>query len=98
ARQARLAVQQLRAAVTELLAHKLPADKAAELADQLSRGQWTHDYPLTPQQAQAMGLPVSTDMPDAFLQLMALYPQPVQRIPSVEYLPGRRTADHRHRD
>lgn len=98
ARQARLAVQQLREAVTELLADKLPPDKAAKLADQLSRGQWTHDYPITPPQAQAMGLPVSTDMPGEFLQLMALYPQPVQRIPSVEYLPGRRTADRRAGD
>ncbi len=37
-----------------------------------------------------MGLPVTTEMPEMFLQLMSLYPQPVRRLPAVEYLPERR--------
>ncbi len=88
--QAQKAQQQVCDAVTELLADKLPEDQARQLAEKLSVGTWTHDYPITPEQAREFGLEVSTEMPEAFLQLMALYPQPVQRIPSVEYLPGRR--------
>ena len=88
--QAKKAQQQVCDAVTELLADKLPEDQARQLAEKLSVGTWTHDYPITPEQAREFGLKVSTEMPEAFLQLMALYPQPVQRIPSVEYLPGRR--------
>ena len=95
--QAKKAQQQVCDAVTELLADKLPEDQARQLAEKLSVGTWTHDYPITPEQAREFGLEVSTEMPEAFLQLMALYPQPVQRIPSVEYLPGRRDAgDHQH--
>ncbi len=88
--QARKARQQVCEAVTELLSGKLPEGEARELAEKLSTGTWTHDYPITPEQAREFGLNVSTEMPEEFLQLMALYPQPVQRIPSVEYLPGRR--------
>jgi hypothetical protein len=31
-------------------------------------------------------------MPSEVFELMALYPQPVRQFPTVEYLPGRRTA------
>ncbi len=87
---AQKARQQVCEAVTELLSGKLPDEAAKQLAEKLSTGTWTHDYPITPEQAREFGLNVSTEMPEAFLQLMTLYPQPVQRIPSVEYLPGRR--------
>ncbi len=90
--QARKAQRQVHDAVVELLSGRMAADKAEKLAGELSSGQWTHDYPITARQAQAMGLNVSTEIPPEFLQLMGLYPQPVQRIPSVEYLPGRRGA------
>lgn len=36
--------------------------------------------------AQEMGLNVSTEIPEAFLQLMSLYPQPVRMQRSVEFL------------
>jgi hypothetical protein len=59
------------------------------LAEKLSTGTWTHDYPIEPQEAKQLGLNVSTDMPNTVLDLMALYPQPVrsQRGGGVEYLP-----------
>ncbi len=95
--QARKAQKQVCDAVTELLADKLPEEQARALAEKLSVGTWTHDYPITPEQAREFGLKVSTDMPEAFLQLMSLYPQPVQRIPSVEYIPGRREAGEQQR-
>nr|WP_298724217.1 ATP-dependent Clp protease proteolytic subunit [uncultured Ferrovibrio sp.] len=81
------ATRQLRAAATELLMRHMDADKAAALADQLSRGDWTHDYPITADEAIALGLPVTTDLPDEVADLMALYPQPMRTTPSVEYGP-----------
>ncbi len=60
---------------------------ARKLADTLSTGVWTHDYPISVQEARELGLKVSTEMPREVYQLMALYPQPGQRRPSVQYIP-----------
>jgi ClpP class serine protease len=81
------AIRQVESFVTELLRQRLPEGKAAELAATLSRGTWTHDYPITVAEARRLGLPVSTDMPVEVLQLMQLYPQARQQRPSVEYIP-----------
>ncbi|MFN7212954.1 MAG: SDH family Clp fold serine proteinase [Lysobacteraceae bacterium] len=83
--QAAMAIAQLRRAVAALLAPTMRADIADAVADQLSQGQWTHDYPITPEEAKGMGLPVSTDMPPAILEMMSLYPMPRRATPSVEY-------------
>ncbi|HHJ40299.1 MAG TPA: hypothetical protein ENJ86_12720 [Methylothermaceae bacterium] len=91
--QAEKAIRQVREAVFEFLKPRYSEEKARELADLLSTGTWTHDYPITSDEAKRLGLPVNTDMPEAFLQLMALYPQPVRRMPTVEYLPDRRTQE-----
>jgi hypothetical protein len=55
-------------------------------AAKLAGGHWTHDYALTAQEARALGLPVKVGMPPEVMQLMSLYPQPIQRS-GVEYLP-----------
>jgi ClpP class serine protease len=89
--QAEKAISQLRESVRELLATKFPADKAEELARLFSEGTWTHDHPITYDTAKGFGLPVRSDIPSEFLDLMALYPQPVRRQPTVEYLPERRS-------
>jgi len=88
--QAEMARRQLHALVTELVAERLEPGRAHELATQLASGRWTHDYPIPPEEASKLGLPVSTEIPPEVLQLMALYPQPVRRQPGVEYLPGPR--------
>ncbi len=88
--QSEKAIRQVRDAVYELLRPKFSEEKARELAELLSTGTWTHDYPITAAEAKRMGLPVTTEMPEMFLQLMSLYPQPVRRLPTVEYLPERR--------
>ncbi len=87
--QALKAQAQARASVAELLAGRFERDRASELADLLTSGRWTHDHPITVQQAQQLGLPVSSDVPDQFMQLAALYAQPVRRQASVEYLADR---------
>ncbi len=81
------ALRQVKGGVKEILAGRYPDDKAEELAEALSEGRWTHDYPLTYEEAKELGLHVSADMPDEILRLMQLYPQPVRHTPSVEYLP-----------
>ena len=88
--QARKAIVQVRASVRDLLEDKCPSDKVDELARLLSQGTWTHDHPITYDTAKSFGLPVRCDIPSEFLDLMNLYPQPVRRQPTVEYLPERR--------
>jgi ClpP class serine protease len=84
----RKAIAQVKQAATDLLSGRLPDDKAAVLAEKLSTGTWTHDYPIFASTAKELGLPVSTKMPDDILELMKLYPQPVrQQSGGVEYLP-----------
>jgi ClpP class serine protease len=81
------AIRQIKAAVRETLGEKLSDERAEELAEQLSTGMWTHDYPLTVEEARKMGLPVSTGMPEEVYNFMDLFPQPKQRVPSVQYIP-----------
>jgi len=85
--QAQKAIQQMQEQVRELLMEKFPTEKADELARLLTAGTWTHDYPITCERARQLGLPVRCDMPEDILHLMQLYPQPVRRQPTVEYVP-----------
>jgi len=84
---ARKAMAQVRATVLELLSERVRGEQAEALADKLSKGGWTHDYPITAEEAKALGLPVSTDMPPEIYQFMRLFPQPTRTRPSVEYVP-----------
>jgi ClpP class serine protease len=86
------AIFQLRETTRELLGRSLDPAKAEELAQLLATGTWTHDFPITVDIAQRLGLKVSSDMPREILQLMSLYPQPVRHQPSVEYLHSPRRA------
>lgn len=90
--QAEKAIAQVRASVHELLADKTSPEKADELSRLLSEGTWTHDHPLTFEAARSFGLPVRNDIPHTIVGLMNLYPQPVRRQPTVEYLPEHRRA------
>jgi ClpP class serine protease len=85
--QAEKAIAQMRQEVSELLADKYARENAEEIAKLLTSGTWTHDYPITYERAQTLGLRVRSDMPENILRLMQLYPQPVRRQPSVEYVP-----------
>lgn len=83
----RKAIRQVKAEVFELLRPKYGQEKAEELAELLAKGHWTHDHPITFEDAKKLGLHVSSDMPTEFYQLMNLFPQPVRFQPSVEYIP-----------
>jgi ClpP class serine protease len=86
--QARKAVNQLHSIVSELLTDRLAADAVDPVATLLTAGTWTHDYPITCEQARDLGLNVNTEMPREIMQLMTLYPQPLRRAGGVEYGEG----------
>jgi ClpP class serine protease len=81
------AMRQVEDFLTRLLSDKMTPEAAQALARTLSEGRWTHDYPITCDQLQEMGLPVVRELPAEVYDLMELYPQPAQRRPSVQYIP-----------
>jgi ClpP class serine protease len=90
----RKAIEQIKQAVSELLTPRLPAQQADSVAEKLTSGTWTHDYPIWASTAKSLGLPISTEMPNDVLQLLTLYPQPVRtQSGGVEYLPVERRAE-----
>jgi len=93
--QAEKAIAQMRHEVSELLANKYPNEKAEEIAKLMTSGTWTHDYPITCDRARELGLSVNSDIPENILRLIQLYPQPLRRQPSVEYMPVPYRSDRR---
>jgi len=83
----RKAIEQLKRAARELLRAPMSDEEAGILADKLTSGRWTHDYPISAHEARDPGLEVSTDMPTEVLDLLALYPQPIGRRGAVEFGP-----------
>jgi ClpP class serine protease len=83
------AIRQVERIVFNLVRGRLGEERGMELARTLSDGQWTHDYPLTAEEAKHLDLPVRTGLPEELYELMRLYPQSGQRRPSVEYVPAR---------
>ncbi len=81
------ALRQMRDFVTELIASRTDRESAEKLAGLLTEGRWTHDYPITCEEAQKLGLPVSCAMPEEIYSLMELYPQASPQRPSVQYIP-----------
>ncbi|HEY8542194.1 MAG TPA: hypothetical protein VIL29_07410, partial [Pseudothermotoga sp.] len=75
---AKKAIDQVRDFISCLLKEKVGEEKAKELAQTLSSGKWTHDYPITIETLKNMGLPVSDQMPEEVYQLMNLYKQAEQ--------------------
>jgi ClpP class serine protease len=80
------ALAQVKKGAVELLTPRLDQASAEALAEKLAGGHWTHDYALTAEEAAQLGLPVKVGMPNEVLELMKLYPQPLQRS-GVEALP-----------
>ena len=82
------AIDQLKRQAGELMRAPMSHEAAAALADKLTSGRWTHDYPISADEAKELGLNVNTNMPDEILELLALFPQPVRTTQSVEFGPG----------
>jgi ClpP class serine protease len=97
----RKAIAQLKQSASDILKKRLPPDKAEALAEKLSTGTWTHDYPLFAAVAKDLGLPVNTNIPNDVLDLMKLYPQQMRAQSGgggVEYLPIPRQKEAVSRD
>lgn len=85
---AKKAIQQVRNFVKKLLLENhCNKQKAEKIARILTEGRWTHDYPITFEEANKLGLCVSTEMPKEIYELMDLYPQSPVKRPSVQYIP-----------
>lgn len=84
---ARKAIGQVRELVFDILQDKMPYGEAEELARKLTEGHWTHDYPITCEKLQGLGIKVCAELPSEIYSLMDLYPQPAQRRPTVQYIP-----------
>ena len=80
------ALDQVKRGAVELLTPQMEEGAARALAEKLAGGHWTHDYALTAEEARSLGLPVNVAMPNPVLDLMKLYPQPVQQS-GVDFLP-----------
>jgi len=83
----RKAIQQVKETIQRIACCVYTEEERQRLAETLATGKWTHDYPITVDEARALGLKISTDMPPEIYQLMNLYPQANARRPSVEYIP-----------
>src|SRR5690606_36474331 len=73
------ALAQVKRGAVELLTPRLDEAAAEAIADKLAGGHWTHDYALTAAEAKSLGLAVKVGMPLDILELMKLYPQPIQQ-------------------
>ena len=80
------ALAQVKRGAVELLTPRMERAAAEALAAKLTGGHWTHDYALTASEASELGLSVKVGMPLEVMELMKLYPQPIQQS-GVEYLP-----------
>ena len=81
------AIKQVRDFVYTLLKDRYGDEKAKELAQTLTEGRWTHDYPITVEHARELGLNVETDVPEEVYALMELYKQPMKQRGTVEFMP-----------
>jgi ClpP class serine protease len=82
------AMTQVRDFVKRLLVlRKWDESRAEKLAEVLTEGRWTHDYPITFEDARELGLPVSNEMPPEVYRFMRLFPQTAAQRPSVQYIP-----------
>lgn len=88
----RKAIKQMEALVKEILndhvpAQKVEVEKIDHIASELTSGKFSHDHPISYEDAQALGLPVTLGMPQEIYDLMSLYPVSPNMTSSVEYFP-----------
>lgn len=89
---ARKAIRQVQKFVRTLLEdcvpkRKIEPEKIDRIIEALTTGQVTHDYPISVEEAQELGLPVVVGLPKIIYSLMDLYPQPSMGRPTVQYIP-----------
>jgi len=86
AHQSEMAIKQIEDHITWLLTDRLGEERARELGKTFTEGRWTHDFPLTCDALAAMGLKVSTEVPQEAYDLLEAFPQG-SKFRSVQWLP-----------
>lgn len=81
------ALRQMNDLVQKLTMDRMGQENAKRLADELTSGKFTHDYPITVERAHEIGIDVKVGIPLEVYRLMELYPQPAGARPTVEYIP-----------
>jgi len=81
------AMRQVRDTVKRLLREHHDEAAADRIADALTSGKWTHDYPLDVEELRELGLNVREEPPREVYDLMDFYPQTWQQRPGVEFIP-----------
>ena len=80
------AIHQMQESLKEILSKNYSVEKSEELSKKLTEGVWTHDFPITYKLAKELGLRVTNDIPQEYMELMSLYSQPMRKQKNVEYL------------
>ncbi len=83
---ARKATIQLENFIKKILKNKFEPEEIEKIILNLSRGKFTHDFPLTCEVLQELNIDHHTDLPEDIYELMELYPQPSKGRPSVYYV------------
>jgi len=83
----RKAIKQVQHYVEKILDGRMKKPAARKLSRALTSGQWTHDYPISFDEAREIGLSVNEGVPEDVYHFMTLFPQPKGRRPSVQYVP-----------
>lgn len=86
--QASKSMEQMKSTVRFLLSHRHDEKKVESLAEILTAGNWTQDYPISVDELNEIGMAVNCDMPVEVLQFMAMFPQDIGRRPSVDFIPA----------
>ena len=81
------ALRHMKEVVEKLLSTRGDPQRAESIAEELAGGHYTHDDPITVDEARALGLPVEVGIPAETYELMELFPQAGRRRPSVQYVP-----------
>ena len=83
----RKAIAQVKKTIRDIACCQYDDKTAEQFAETFASGRWTHDYPISFEEAKELGLRVSDKVPEEIYQLMNLYPQANTRRPSVEFIP-----------
>jgi len=89
AEESRKAIGQMKDTVRLLIGDKYPEEKTVEIIEALVSGKYTHDFPITADEAcRLLGDCVVTELPKEVYSLMKLYRMETRpRRPSVEFVP-----------
>jgi len=89
AEESQKAISQMRAIVTQIVGNNHPPDETKNIVDELVSGKYTHDFPITAEEAcELLGECINRELPIEVYNLMSLYKMETRpQRPSVEFVP-----------